>query len=203
MRADEIWFPLTRSLSFSSLHLRLITERDLTLCDSLQRKIKHAWKYQSFVGIAESSTWHKPSPWEHAACSRWELFYNHVVCTRFKCVYIQCAKVLVLEVRGHSPLLGQVVWRVVWLEVNPLACGEVQSVQICAVNVACCPSKHIQEAIYNGHRLHQKKWFTSVSLGLFAIGKWKTMADYQFCIRCITCMYWDVHGSLFLPRMRI
>lgn len=98
--------------------------------------------------------------------------YTHAVCTRLKRVYVQSGFVvtphpskaspaprlpLLPEVRGHSPLLGQIIRRVVWFEVNPLACGEVQSVQVCAVNVARRPSKHVQEAIYDGHRLQETK----------------------------------------------
>lgn len=84
----------------------------------------------------------------------------------------------------HSPLLRQFVRRVVRFEVNPLACGEVQSVQICAVNVACCSSKHIQEAIYDGHCLYQKKKQKTKKANSFTIYNKKVekkMADYQFC----------------------
>lgn len=51
------------------------------------------------------------------------------------------------------PFLRQVIRRVVGLEVDPLPGGQVQPVQVCAVDVTRCPSKHVQEAIYNDHCL--------------------------------------------------
>lgn len=55
------------------------------------------------------------------------------------------------------PFLGQVIRGVVGLKVDPLPGGQVQPVQICAVNVTCCPPKHVQEAIYNDHCLQRGK----------------------------------------------
>lgn len=52
-----------------------------------------------------------------------------------------------------SPFLRQVVWWVVGFEVDPLSGVQVQSVQVCAVDVARRSPKHIQEAVNDGHRL--------------------------------------------------
>lgn len=54
------------------------------------------------------------------------------------------------------PFFREVVRRVVGLEVDPLPCSQVQPVQVCAVDVACCPSEHVQEAVYNYHCLKEK-----------------------------------------------
>lgn len=55
-----------------------------------------------------------------------------------------------------SPFLRQVVRAVVGLEVDPSSSSQVQSVQVCAVDVTRCPSKHIEEAIYDDHRLRKQ-----------------------------------------------
>lgn len=54
-----------------------------------------------------------------------------------------------------SPFLRQVVGAVVGLEVDPSSSSQVQSVQVCAVDVTRCPSKHVEEAIYDDHRLRK------------------------------------------------
>ena len=54
------------------------------------------------------------------------------------------------------PFLGEVVRGVVGLEMDPLPGGQVQPVQICAVNVTRCASKDVQEAVYNDHRLQKE-----------------------------------------------
>lgn len=51
------------------------------------------------------------------------------------------------------PLLREIVRRVVGLEVDPLAGREVQPVEVCAVDVARRSPKHVQEAVYDDHRL--------------------------------------------------
>lgn len=55
-----------------------------------------------------------------------------------------------------SPFLRQVVRAVVRLEVDPSSGSQVQPVQVGAVDVTCCPSKHIEEAIYNDHCLRKQ-----------------------------------------------
>lgn len=54
-----------------------------------------------------------------------------------------------------SPFLRQVIWAVVRLEVDPSPGSQVQPVQVGAVDVTRCPSKHVEEAIYNDHRLRK------------------------------------------------
>lgn len=65
-----------------------------------------------------------------------------------------------LKVKSHLPLLRQVVWRVVGFQMNPLTCRQIESVEICAVDVACRTSKYIEEAIDYGHRLQNKSGIT-------------------------------------------
>lgn len=53
----------------------------------------------------------------------------------------------------RSPLLWKVIGGVGGLQVDPLAGGEVQPVQVCAVDVTCGPSKHVQVAVDDDHGL--------------------------------------------------
>ena len=61
------------------------------------------------------------------------------------------------EEEEHSslilPLLREIVRGVVGLEVYPLSGRQVQPVEVCAVDVARRSPKHIQETVYDDHRL--------------------------------------------------
>lgn len=85
------------------------------------------------------------------------------------------------------PFLRQVIRRIVGLEVNPLPGGQVQPVQVCAVNVTCCPPKHVQEAIYNDHCLQEERYQAMVYLKLL-LGK-----------VCCSATAWD-HYSVKLTK---
>lgn len=42
--------------------------------------------FQNLEIASELFTRHEQSPWEHAVCSLWEMFYNHVLCTNQICL---------------------------------------------------------------------------------------------------------------------
>ena len=52
-----------------------------------------------------------------------------------------------------SPFLREICGCILGFEVDPDACGQVQPVQVCAVEITRRSSKHIQVAIYNDHGL--------------------------------------------------
>ena len=75
------------------------------------------------------------------------------------------------------PFFREVVRRVVGLEMDPLPCSQVQPVQVCAVDVARCPSKHVQKAVYNYHCL-KEKYINGVYrfvYPLYRTGFWKNL----------------------------
>lgn len=55
-----------------------------------------------------------------------------------------------------GPFLRKICGCVVGFQVDPLPGGQVQPVQVSAVKIACCPSKHIQIVIYDDHRLQSE-----------------------------------------------
>lgn len=61
-----------------------------------------------------------------------------------------CNAFLILNV---VPFFGKVIRGVIGFKVDPFPGRQVQPVQVCAVDVTSCTSKHIQEAIDDDHRL--------------------------------------------------
>lgn len=55
-----------------------------------------------------------------------------------------------------SPLLWHVTGHIVWLQLDPFPGVEVQLVEISAVNVASCSSKHVETPVDDGHGLAEK-----------------------------------------------
>lgn len=62
------------------------------------------------------------------------------------------------------PLLREVIRGVVGLEMDPLPGGQVQPVQIGAVDVTRCTSKDIQEAVYDDHCLEKRRKYVKLQL---------------------------------------
>lgn len=99
------------------------------------------------------------------------VLFHACTCNKYNSVSWRCTSISSYvwsfsTCRGHVdlPFLRQVVWRVVGLEMNPLPGGQVQPVQVCAVDVARCPPKYVQKAIYNNHCLKKERYKqTSVS----------------------------------------
>lgn len=76
---------------------------------------------------------------------------NEKVCTLVRSCRVVTSQAII-------PFLRKIIRWIVRLEVDPLPGGQVQPVQVCAVDVTRCPPKHVQKAIYNNHCLQEGRY---------------------------------------------